>query len=174
MLGIALSVGTVLWRQSRPHIAVMGRLPGTEHFRNVNRHEVQTLPNALFLRVDANLFFANWDRVRDFIDQQTQPLQTDGHVVLSMTSVSDIDTTAVEGLQSLARDLKARGITLAFSEVKGPISDKLKRAHLDDVQSYLSNHAAFEAIERFQSAQSVQSTQPSDTDTNGNDPSHPA
>jgi len=150
MLGIALSVGTVLWRQSRPHIAVMGRLPGTEHFRNVNRHDVQTLPNALFLRVDANLFFANWDRVRDFIDQQTQPLQTDGHVVLSMTSVSDIDTTAVEGLQGLARDLKARGITLAFSEVKGPISDKLKRAHLAEVSSYLSTHEAYEAIEAAQ------------------------
>ena len=150
MLGIALSVGTVLWRQSRPHIAIIGRLPGTEHFRNVNRHEVQTLPNALFLRVDANLFFANWDRVRDFIDQQTLPLQTDGHVVLSMTSVSDIDTTAVEGLQSLARDLKARGITLAFSEVKGPISDKLKRAHLAEVSSYLSTHEAYEAIEAAQ------------------------
>ena len=147
ILGIALSVGTVLWRQSRPHIAVIGRLPGTEHFRNVHRHQVQTLPNAVFLRVDANLFFANWDRVRDFIDQQAQSLSPNGHMVLSMTSVSDIDTTALEGLQSLARDLKTRGIKLAFSEVKGPISDKLKRAQLAEVDSYLSNHEAFESIE---------------------------
>jgi SulP family sulfate permease len=159
MLGIALSVGTVLWRQSRPHIAIIGRLPGTEHFRNVHRHEVQTLPNTVFLRVDANLFFANWDRVRDFIEQQTQALKPGGHLVLSMTSVSDIDTTGVEGLQSLARDLKARGITVAFSEVKGPISDKLKRAHLAEVDRYLSNHAAFEAIEQIQNAQSAKSTE---------------
>lgn len=159
MLGIALSVGTVLWRQSRPHIAIIGRLPGTEHFRNVHRHEVQTLPNTVFLRVDANLFFANWDRVRDFIEQQTQASKPGGHLVLSMTSVSDIDTTGVEGLQSLARDLKARGITVAFSEVKGPISDKLKRAHLAEVDRYLSNHAAFEAIEQIQNAQSAKSTE---------------
>ena len=153
MLGIALSVGTVLWRQSRPHIAVIGRLPGTEHFRNVHRHQVQTLPNTIFLRVDANLFFANWDRVRDFIDQQAHQLAANGHLVLSMTSVSDIDTTALEGLQSLARDLKARDIKLAFTEVKGPISDKLKRAQLAEVDSYLSNHEAFESIETITAEQ---------------------
>jgi SulP family sulfate permease len=152
MLGIALSVGTVLWRQSRPHIAVIGRLPGTEHFRNIYRHDVQTLPNTVFLRVDANLFFANWDRVRDFIEQQTQPISANGHVVLSMTSVSDIDTTALEGLQGLARDLKSRHIKLVFSEVKGPISDKLKRARLAEIDSYLSTHEAFEAIETAQAS----------------------
>ncbi len=152
MLGIALSVGTVLWRQSRPHIAVIGRLPGTEHFRNIYRHDVQTLPNTVFLRVDANLFFANWDRVRDFIEQQTQSISANGHVVLSMTSVSDVDTTALEGLQGLARDLKSRHIKLVFSEVKGPISDKLKRARLAEIDSYLSNHEAFEAIETAQAS----------------------
>lgn len=147
MLGIALSVGTVLWRQSRPHIAIIGRLPGTEHFRNVHRHQVETLQNTLFLRVDANLFFANWDRVREFIDQQALPLAKDGQVVLSMASVSDIDSTALDGLQGLARDLKARDIRLALCEIKGPISDKLKRAHLgSEVTTHLSNHEAFEAI----------------------------
>ncbi|UOD49779.1 SulP family inorganic anion transporter [Orrella daihaiensis] len=147
MLGIALSVGTVLWRQSRPHIAIIGRLPGSEHFRNVHRHQVETLSNALFLRVDANLFFANWDRVREFIDQQTNHLTQGGEVVLSMASVSDIDSTALEGLQGLARDLKTREIGLSLCEIKGPISDKLKRAHLDgQVNTHLSNHDAFEAI----------------------------
>jgi len=147
ILGIALSVGTVLWRQSRPHIAVIGRLPGTEHFRNVHRHDVQTLPNTIFLRVDANLFFANWDRVREFIDQQAHHLTSGGQLVLSMASVSDIDSTALDGLQGLARDLKARGIVLSLSEVKGPISDKLKRADLQGrIDTHLSNHEAFEAI----------------------------
>ncbi|MCD8494494.1 MAG: STAS domain-containing protein [Burkholderiaceae bacterium] len=147
MLGIALSVGTVLWRQSRPHIAIIGRLPGSEHFRNVHRHQVETLSNAVFLRVDANLFFANWDRVREFIDQQANSLTQGGELVLSMASVSDIDTTALEGLQGLARDLKAREMGLSLCEVKGPISDKLKRAHLSgEVDTHLSNHEAFEAI----------------------------
>jgi sulfate permease, SulP family len=147
MLGIALSVGTVLWRQSRPHIAMIGRLPGSEHFRNVHRHQVDTLENALFLRVDANLFFANWDRVREFIDQQSQALTAGGQMVLSMASVSDIDSTALDGLEGLARDLKTREITLSLCEVKGPMSDKLKRAHLiGQVDTHLSNHEAFEAI----------------------------
>ncbi len=147
MLGIALSVGTVLWRQSRPHIAIIGRLPGTEHFRNIHRHQVETLDNAVFLRVDANLFFANWDRVREFIDQKANCLTQGGEVVLSMTSVSDIDSTALEGLQALARDLRARDIGLSLCEVKGPISDKLKRAALgSEVDTHLSNQEAFEAV----------------------------
>lgn len=147
MLGIALSVGTVLWRQSRPHIAIIGRLPGTEHFRNVHRHQVQTLENALFLRVDANLFFANWDRVREFIDLQASSLTHGGQLVLSMASVSDVDSTALDGLQGLARDLSARGILLSLCEVKGPISDKLRRGQLSSqFDTHLSNQEAFEAI----------------------------
>lgn len=147
MLGIALSIGTVLWRQSRPHIAIIGRLPGTEHFRNVLRHDVQTLANTVFLRVDANLFFANWDRIREFIDQQSQRLKPEGQLVLSLASVSDIDSTALDGLQSLAKDLRARNIGLSLCEVKGPISDKLKRAHLGgEFDTHLSTHEAFEAL----------------------------
>ena len=147
MLGIALSIGTVLWRQSRPHIAIIGRLPGSEHFRNVSRHEVQTLKNTLFLRVDANLFFANWDRVREFIDQQSQRLMPHGQLVLSLASVSDIDSTALDGLQSLAKDLRLRQIDLALAEVKGPISDKLKHAHLGgEFDIHLSTHEAFQAL----------------------------
>lgn len=147
MLGIALSVGTVLWRQSRPHIAIIGRIPGTEHFRNVQRHQVETLNNAVFLRVDANLFFANWDRVREFMDQYTRHLLPGGHLVLSMASVSDIDSTALEGLQGLARDLRIRQIGLVLCEIKGPISDKLKRTALfSEIKTFLSNADAFEAI----------------------------
>lgn len=147
MLGIALSIGTVLWRQSRPHMAVIGRIPGSEHFRNVIRHQVDTLPNTVFIRVDANLFFANWDRIREFIDQQAQSIAPGGHVVLSMASVSDIDSTALDGLQGLSKDLHARQIKLLLCEVKGPISDKLKRVHVgDQFDIHLSNHEAFEAL----------------------------
>lgn len=147
MLGIALSIKTVLWRQSRPHIAIIGRIPGSEHFRNVSRHRVETLDNAVFLRIDANLFFANWDRIREFIDQQTRHLTRNGQVVLSLASVSDIDSTALDGLQDLMRDLGSRQVALALCEVKGPISDKLKRARsLREIAVYLSNNEAFESI----------------------------
>lgn len=147
MLGIALSIGTVLWRQSRPHIAVIGRLPGTEHFRNVNRHEVDTLENVVFLRVDGNLFFANWDRVREFIDQQVASLGASAQVVLNLASVSDIDSTALEGIEALFKDLARRQMGLHLCEVKGPIADKLKRVELNQrVPTYLSTHQAYEAL----------------------------
>lgn len=151
ILGIALSVGTVLWRQSRPHMAIIGRLPGSEHFRNVIRHDVETLPNTMFIRVDANLFFANWDRIREFIDQQSRAITAGGHVVLNMASVSDIDSTALDGLQGLERDLQARDIKLLLCEVKGPMSDKLKKAHLGkQFDIHLSNHEAFETLKAKQ------------------------
>jgi len=146
VLGIALSVLIILWRLSRPHIAVIGRLRGTEHFRNVQRHEVETLPNTRFVRIDANLFFGNWSRVREAIDQTLQTGESaPRHLVLCLTSVSDVDTTALEGLIELQRDLRANGVTLHLSEIKGPLSDKLAGA-LNEFHVHLSNHAAFEQL----------------------------
>lgn len=151
VLGIALSVLIILWRLSRPHIAVIGRIRGTEHFRNIHRHEVETLPDTRFVRVDANLFFGNWSRVREAIDQALQATESaPRHLVLCLTSVSDIDATALEGLLELQRDLRANGVTLHLSEIKGPLSDKLADA-LTAFPVHLSNHAAFEQIAQMKS-----------------------
>ncbi|MCD8514717.1 MAG: sulfate permease, partial [Burkholderiaceae bacterium] len=68
LAGVALSLGVLVWRSSRPHIAVIGRVPGTEHFRNVLRHKVETRPGLLALRVDENLFFANAALVEQHIE----------------------------------------------------------------------------------------------------------
>ena len=146
-IGVALSVANVLWRQSRPHIAVIGRLAGTEHFRNLQRHTVETLENVSFVRVDANLFFGNWDYIADFLDGQVRMLTSGGVLVLNLSSVSDIDTTAIEGLATLSEKLKSQGARLVFAELKGPITDKLLRSHFfKEPVVYLSCHQAFEAL----------------------------
>lgn len=146
VMGIVLSASGILWRLSRPHIAVLGRMPGTEHFRNVNRHHVETLPHALFLRIDGNLFFGNWVRIREAIDaaMESHP-GTIAHLVLNLASVSDIDTTALEGMIRLQDDLQADGIGLCLAEIRGPVGDKLAGQALK-VPIFLSSHDAFEAL----------------------------
>jgi SulP family sulfate permease len=68
ILGVVLSLATLIWRSSRPHIAVIGRIPGSEHFRNVERHQVDTLPEVLMLRIDADLYFGNVGVVFDHLE----------------------------------------------------------------------------------------------------------
>lgn len=146
VMGIVLSASGILWRLSRPHIAVLGRIPGTEHFRNVNRHHVETLPHALFLRIDGNLFFGNWVRIREAIDAAMKAHPgTIAHLVLNLASVSDIDTTALEGMIRLQDDLKADGIGLCLAEIRGPVGDKLAGQALQ-APIFLSSHDAFEAL----------------------------
>ena len=67
--GLLLSLGTMIWRESRPHIAVLGRIPHTEHFRNIDRYSAETDPNVLLLRVDAGLFFGNIEAVSERIEE---------------------------------------------------------------------------------------------------------
>ncbi|GAA5525567.1 putative sulfate transporter Rv1739c [Microbulbifer aestuariivivens] len=127
-IGIGLSFATLIWRTSRPHIAVVGRLPGTEHFRNVLRHTVETQPGLLFLRIDESLFFSNISAVVDRLMSELKRHPDTRDLVLILSSVSRIDGTALERLQEVNSDLEARGIRLHLAEVKGPVLDRLSRS----------------------------------------------
>lgn len=126
-IGVALSAGTFLWRASRPHIAVLGRLPGTEHFRNEQRFSVETVPHLLIMRIDENLFFANSAAVLDRVEAELERRSDVRDLLLVLSSVSHIDLTAAEALDRLHADLRRRGVTLHLAEVKGPVLDRLKR-----------------------------------------------
>jgi len=148
-LGILLSLATIVWQASRPHIAIVGRVPGTEQFRNVNRVAVETLPHVLALRIDENLFFGNVPAVEDELQRAlaAQPETTD--VLLVMSSVSAIDMTALERLEELNQSLAARGMRLHFSDLKGPVRDRLHRTSLLDTLSgheFRFTHEAFERL----------------------------
>ncbi len=130
IVGVMVSMANLIWRASRPHIAVLGRIPGSEHFRNVERYPARTTPELLMLRIDANLFFGNVKAVGDKVEEELARHAEARHLVLVMTSVSEIDTSALFGLEELNQSLKRRGIGLHLAEVKGPVMDRLKQGTL--------------------------------------------
>lgn len=145
MLGVVLSLGTVIWRASRPHIAVLGRLPGSEHFRNIERYAAETHPQIVLLRIDAGVFFGNAELISDRV-LQTLTGET-RHLVLVMTAINLIDTTGLYALAELNQNLAARGIKLHLAEVKGPLMDKLK--HSDLLLKPLSGQVFISAVSAF-------------------------
>jgi SulP family sulfate permease len=130
VLGVALSMGALIWRESRPHIAVLGRIAGTEHFRNVERYPAETDHGVLLLRMDAGLFFGNVEAVNGRIEEELAAHPQARHLVLVMTAVSSIDTTALMALAELNQSLKRRSIGLHLAEVKGPVMDRLRHSEL--------------------------------------------
>lgn len=148
-LGIGLSLTTLLVRASTPHIAVIGRIAGTEHFRNVERHGVETIPGALFLRIDESLFFGNLNAIETRLHAELDKTSDTHDVVLIMSAVNRVDTTAMEVLTDINRDLGSREIRLHLAEVKGPVQDRLVNSPLWAALSghvYLSVNDAFEAL----------------------------
>lgn len=148
-LGIVLSMATLLYRVSTPHIAVVGRLPGSEHFRNVERYAVETIPGVLFVRIDERLFFGNLGAVEMRINQELERIDAARDLVLVMSAVNLMDTTAVEVFAELNVDLAERGIRLHLAEVRGPVQDRLQRSALWSSlsgQVFLSANAAFEQL----------------------------
>jgi SulP family sulfate permease len=149
IVGVALSMGTLIWRASRPHIAVLGRIAGSEHFRNIERYPAETRPELLVLRIDANLFFGNVEAVSERIECELATHPSARHLVLVMTAVSSIDTTALYALAELNQSLKRRGIGMHLAEVKGPVMDRLKASdllnHLNG-KVYLSTAMAWDAL----------------------------
>jgi SulP family sulfate permease len=130
MIGVVLSMGTLIWRASRPHIAVLGRIAGTEHFRNIERYPAGTAADVLFLRIDAGLFFGNVEQVNARIEDELAARPATRNLVLVMSAVNAIDTSALFGLGELNQMLRHRGIGLHLAEVKGPVTDRLKDSDL--------------------------------------------
>lgn len=147
--GVLISILLYLYRTSRPHIAEVGLVPGTEHFRNINRHKVLTDPTLLSLRIDENLYFANARFMEDFIQDRVVSDCPIRHVVLMCSAVNEIDTSALESLEAINHRLSGMGINLHLSEVKGPVMDSLKRSSfLGDLsgQVFLSQYGAMMAL----------------------------
>jgi SulP family sulfate permease len=125
IFGAIVALSLHLWHTSRPHIAIVGRLGESEHFRNVLRYEVKTSPQVLAIRVDASLYFANAKYMENFLSREISDRPDVTSIVLVCSAVNLIDASALEVLESLIADLKSIGINFYFSEVKGPVMDKL-------------------------------------------------
>ncbi|HEY0628940.1 MAG TPA: sulfate permease [Sphingomicrobium sp.] len=128
--GVTLSLALYLWRASRPHAAIVGLIPGTEHFRNIVRHEVETAPNLLTLRIDEGLTFINARWLEDMVLALVAERPELEHLVLMCSAVNEIDASALESLEAINHRLADAQVTLHLSEVKGPVMDRLQRSYL--------------------------------------------
>ena len=147
--GVSLSLALFLWRASRPHAAIVGRVPGTEHFRNVLRHAVITDPHILTIRIDESLTYLNARWLEEFISEQVALHPSLRHLILMCSAVNAIDASALESVEAINHRLKDGAIELHLSEVKGPVMDALKRSHfLHELTGkvWLSQHEAFEGL----------------------------
>ncbi|MFA5681228.1 MAG: sulfate permease [Hydrogenophaga sp.] len=148
-VGVVASLALHIWQSSRPHIAEVGNVPGTEHYRNVLRHAVITHPGIVSLRVDGSLFFANASFLEDRISAEMANHPEMRHLILQCTAVNDIDASALESLRTIQQRLSDAGVLLHLSEVKGPVMDRLQRSdflqHLSG-RVFLTHHQAVLAL----------------------------
>jgi len=148
-VGVVLSIALHLMKTSRPHVAEVGLVPGTQHFRNVLRHRVETDPSLLSLRVDESLYFVNARFLEDLIQDRIARNPEIRNVVLMGTAINAIDYSALESLEAINTRLKDQGIGFHLSEVKGPVEDRLRRSHLLQALNgrvFLSQYDAWRAL----------------------------
>ena len=149
MAGVAATITMMLWRTSRPHTAIVGPITGSEHFRNIDRHDVAQCKQVIALRIDESLFFGN---VR-YLDNQLNKLLAQNpyleHLILMASGINHIDSSAVESLLEFNTRLQDKGIKMHLSEVKGPVLDRLKRVNFAEQLTgtiYLSQHQAWQDL----------------------------
>jgi SulP family sulfate permease len=133
LLGALLALAVHVWRSGHPHVAILGRVPGTHHFRNVLRHRVETWPRLLLLRVDESLYFANASRVEQFILEaiRARPQVTD--LVLVGSGINHIDSSGLAMLETLLPGLREAGVRTHLAEFKGPVLDRLRHTRLHEL-----------------------------------------
>jgi SulP family sulfate permease len=144
--GVILSIALHLYKTSRPHVAEVGLVPDTQHFRNIHRHAVATDASVLSLRIDESLYFVNARFLEDLVQDRVAAQPSIRNVILMMSAVNEVDFSALESLEAINERLKGLGVGLHLSEVKGPVMDRLKRSHfLNDLngQVFLSQHDAW-------------------------------
>jgi sulfate permease, SulP family len=147
--GVGLSLALFLWRASRPHAAIVGRVPETEHFRNVKRHKVFTDPRILTIRIDESLTYLNARWLEEFVLEEVAEHPQLKHLILMCSAINAIDASALESVEAINHRLKDSGVSLHLSEVKGPVMDALERSHLlRDLTGkvWLSQNEAFDAV----------------------------
>ena len=123
--GVLVSILVHLYKSSRPHIATVGQVPNSEHFRNVLRHDVITHPNILTVRVDESLYFANARFLEDYLFERVARRTELRDVILMCSAINAIDMSALESLEAINERLCDMGVSFHLSEIKGPVMDQL-------------------------------------------------
>lgn len=154
LIGVLVSLAAWLAKNSRPHIALVGRLPGTEHYRNQDRYAVEVHPLILSVRIDESLMFANAQEVEQRLLLEVSQRPELRHVILMGSGINYLDASGLEVLLQLNTLLKEQDIYLHLSEIKGPVLDKLERtSFLQQLtgQHFLTQHQAMQTLTRVES-----------------------
>ena len=149
ILGVISSILLHILRTSRPHVAVVGLLPDSQHFRNVKRYDVETCIEVVTIRIDESLYFVNAQYLEDTIPQYVIDYPHTKHLILMCSGVNNIDVSALDSLKKIISDLKERGITVHLSEVKGPVMDILEHCHFIENLSgnvYIDQFTAYHSV----------------------------
>lgn len=150
VIGILTSLLLYLWRTSRPHIAVVGRLGESEHFRNVLRYPVKTYPHVLAIRIDESLYFANTKYLETYLRKAIADRPHIQHLVFICSAINFIDANALETLETLIEEFRDVGITTYLTEVKGPVMDRLEKIGFVEKigrdRIFLSTHQAMVSL----------------------------
>jgi SulP family sulfate permease len=129
LIGIVVAIALFVRRSSRPHIAIVGRIGDSAHFRSQLRYRVATQPHVLAVRIDENLYFANANRVETRLLRLISRDANIRHLVIVCSAINFIDTSGLEMLSRLARELGRQDIRVHLSDVKGPVMDQLTAAN---------------------------------------------
>jgi len=133
LVGAAISITQVIQQSATPHTAVLGRLPGTDEFRNVDRYpEARRPEGVMVLRMDASLYFANADFMMERVLRAVEEEPDVHDLVLDFYPVNRVDSTGADALSRLLEELTDRGVSVQFSGLKGPVRDQLQRAGVMD------------------------------------------
>jgi len=134
-----------LYKNSRPHVAEVGLVPGTQHFRNIHRHSVETRPGLVNLRIDESLYFVNARFLEDLILDRLARDKDLNDVVLMCSAVNEIDYSALESLEAINQRLTEQDVGFHLSEVKGPVMDRLRTTHFMETLNGLVFLSQFDA-----------------------------
>lgn len=153
-LGVILSLALMIFRTTRPHIAVLGRVPGSDFYRNVERfNNLEQRPDILIMRFDAQLYFANVNYFRDAIDElvskKGEALRA---IVINAESINNLDSSGVHALEEIIDQYRTLGIQVYFVSVKGPVRDAMAKGHLiekiGEQNFFMSNQQAVDAFDQ--------------------------
>ncbi|HCN17235.1 MULTISPECIES: SulP family inorganic anion transporter [Psychrobacter] len=152
VIGLMVSFASLIWQSSKPHVAIVGQLAGTGHFRNINRHDVVTFSNLLMLRIDESIFFGNSESVHRRVVQATQQYPEAREIILIMSAVNHIDLTGQEMLISLNQELLGQNKHLNFSFIKGPVMDIIEHT---PIITHLSGHVYLSTMDAVNALKDV-------------------
>ena len=152
-VGVLISLGIVIHRSSYPNIVMLGRLPNTEQYRDLERHpEGLTQTNTIIVRIDASLYFANISYMKEKLEElEAESGKNLEQVIIDAVGINEVDSSALHSLKELSDEYKSRGIDVMFAGVKGPVRDIFERSGLEEIigpdQFYLNITKAVESLE---------------------------